>query len=103
MEIDANPKPAGESNQEARRTVVDDLYAQLTQSGESFWKAVYPLYIHREITRADLRDVVRRGLGEARGNYRILVRLFNMPARDYKKFLEFLRKHGCHIPFMEYR
>jgi len=57
----------------------------------------------REITRAHVRDVVRRGLEEARGNYKIVARLFNMEPRDYKRFLNFLRKHDCQIPFKDYR
>ena len=42
-------------------------------------------------------------LEEARGNYKIVTRLFNMDTRDYKKFLNFLRKHDCQLPFKEYR
>jgi DNA-binding NtrC family response regulator len=42
-------------------------------------------------------------LEEARGNYKIVARLFNMETRDYKRFLNFLRKHDCQIPFKEYR
>jgi hypothetical protein len=26
-----------------------------------------------------------------------------MDQRDYKKFLNFLRKHDCQVPFKEYR
>jgi hypothetical protein len=70
---------------------------------ESFWTAVYPLYVQREITRSNLREIVRRGLEEARGNYKIVARLFNLDGRDYKRFLNFLRKHDCHLPFKEYR
>ena len=44
-----------------------------------------------------------KGLEEARGNYKIVARLFNMESRDYKRFLNFLRKHDCQIPFKEYR
>ncbi len=89
--------------QERRRTVSDELYRRLVDEKESFWTAVYPLYMQREITRAQVRDVVRRGLEEARGNYKIVTRLFNMQAGDYKKFLNFLRKHDCQLPFKEYR
>ena len=70
---------------------------------ESFWTAVYPLYMQREITRGNVRDLVRKGLEEARGNYKIVARLFNMEPRDYKRFLNFLRKHDCQLPFKEYR
>jgi two-component system nitrogen regulation response regulator GlnG len=88
---------------ERRRTVADDLYKRLVEERESFWAAVYPLYMNREITRSNVRDLVRKGLEEARGNYKIVTRLFNMDPRDYKKFLNFLRKHDCQVPFKEYR
>ena len=88
---------------ERRRTVADDLFKRLVEGRESFWTAVYPLYMQREITRSNMRDLVRKGLEEARGNYKIVTRLFNMDTRDYKKFLNFLRKHDCQLPFKEYR
>jgi hypothetical protein len=59
--------------------------------------------MNREITKVDVRNLVGKGLDEARGNYKIVARLFNMEARDYKKFLNFLRKHECQVPFREYR
>ena len=86
-----------------RRTVADDLFKKLTEERESFWTAVYPLYMDREITRGNVRDLVHKGLEEARGNYKIVLRMFNMETRDYKRFLNFLRKHDCQLPFKEYR
>ena len=59
--------------------------------------------MEREITRANVREVVRKGLEEARGNYKIMLRLFNMDPGEYKKFLNFLRKHQCQLPFKDYR
>jgi transcriptional regulator with PAS, ATPase and Fis domain len=88
---------------ERRRTVADDLYKRLVENRESFWTAVYPLYMQREITKQNVRDLVRKGLEEARGNYKIVCKLFNMEPADYKKFLNFLRKHDCQLPFKEYR
>jgi DNA-binding NtrC family response regulator len=88
---------------ERRRTVADDLYKRLIEQKESFWTAVYPLFMDRDITRANVREIVRRGLDEARGNYKIVAKLFNMEPRDYKRFLNFLRKHDCQIPFKDYR
>jgi len=88
---------------ERRRTVADDLYRRLVENKESFWTSVYPLFMDREITRSNVREIVRRGLEEARGNYKIVARIFNMESRDYKRFLNFLRKHDCQIPFKEYR
>jgi len=88
---------------ERRRTIADDLYKKLTEERESFWTVVYPLYMQREITRGNVRDLVRKGLEDARGNYKIVAKLFNMESRDYKRFLNFLRKHDCQLPFKEYR
>ena len=99
-------RPAAEAarpRRERRRTVADDLYKKLVEDRESFWTAVYPLYLQREITRGNVRDLVRKGLEEARGNYKIVARLFNMEQREYKRFLNFLRKHDCQLPFKEYR
>jgi transcriptional regulator with PAS, ATPase and Fis domain len=88
---------------ERRRTVADDLYKRIVEQRESFWTTVYPLYMQREITRGNVRDLVRKGLEDARGNYKVVTRLFNIEPRDYKKFLNFLRKHECQLPFKEYR
>jgi hypothetical protein len=43
------------------------------------------------------------GLESTNGNYRLLVQQFNMPSEDYKRFLSFLRKHDCHLPFQRFR
>jgi DNA-binding NtrC family response regulator len=88
---------------ERRQTVADTLFKKLVENRESFWTTVYPLYMNREITRGNVRDLVHKGLEEARGNYKIVLRLFNMESRDYKRFLNFLRKHDCQLPFKEYR
>ena len=91
------------TGQERRRTKADDLFKKLLEERESFWTAVYPLYMNREIARDQLRDLVHKGLEEARGNYKTVLRLFNMETTDYKRFLNFLRKHDCQLPFKEYR
>jgi hypothetical protein len=59
--------------------------------------------MQREITRETVREVVRRGLQEARGNYKIVARMFNMDQGDYKRFLNFLRRHNCEVPFQRFR
>ncbi len=102
-EVRAQDPVALRPKRERRRTVADDLYKRLLEQKESFWTVVYPLFMDRDITRAHVREIVRRGLEEARGNYKIVARLFNMEPRDYKRFLNFLRKHDCQIPFKDYR
>jgi len=102
-EIRAQRGVALRPKRERRRTIADDLYRRLTEERQSFWSAVYPLYMRREITRANVREVIRKGLEEARGNYKIVARIFNMEPTDYKRFLSFLRKHDCQLPFKDYR
>jgi DNA-binding NtrC family response regulator len=79
------------------RSLGDELFVRLVARGESFWSCVYPLFMQREITRADVRELVRRGLDVARGNHETLIRLFNMPQSDQKKFDSFLKKYDCQL------
>ena len=102
-EVRMSPKPGTTPFRERRRTIADELYERITNERQSFWTTVYPLFMQREITRAAVRDVVRRGLQDARGNYKIVARKFNMESDDYKRFLNFLRKHHCQPSFKEFR
>ena len=85
------------------RTTADVLYDRLVQGRESFWSTVYAPFMSRDMTRDDLRALVRKGLEQTAGNYRLLTVLFNMPEGDYKRFLNFLRKHHCHVAFQQFR
>ena len=86
-----------------RASVAESMYERIVRAGESFWAVVYPPFIARDLTRDDVRLIIRKGLEHARGNYKVLVALFNMPPTDYKRFLNFLRKHDCHMPFQRFR
>jgi len=97
------PGQHARNGRDRRTSVADDLFKKLVEERESFWTTVYPLYMNREITKTNVRDLVHRGLEQARGNYKIVLRLFNMEASEYKRFLNFLRKHDCQLPFKEYR
>jgi DNA-binding NtrC family response regulator len=88
---------------ERRRQRADDLFKALTEGSFSFWDHVHPLFLDRDLTRHDLRELVRRGLAATRGNYQAVVRLFGMPDTDYKRFLNFLGTHGCVVDFREFR
>ena len=100
---DVRANRGGWARRERRRGMADELYKRIIDQRESFWTVVYPLYMQREITRSSVRDLVRKGLKEARGNYKIVARMFNMEDSEYKRFLNFLRKHDCQVPFKEFR
>ena len=88
---------------ERRVQVADQLYQALVQAEYSFWEHIYPLFLARDITRHDMRELVRRGLEATRGNYRAMLKLFGMSPRDYKRFLNFLTAHDCRADFREFR
>jgi DNA-binding NtrC family response regulator len=88
---------------ERRRQVADELYRALVHGGYSFWEHVHPLFLSRDITRHDIRELVRRGLSVTRGSYRTLLELLGIPAGDYKRFMNFLSTHDCRADFREFR
>jgi transcriptional regulator with PAS, ATPase and Fis domain len=79
------------------------LFDQVVLGGGSFWTVVYEPFAVHDLTRATLRTVVELGLRATHGRYSELVRLFNMDARDYKRFLNALKKHECLVPFHPFR
>jgi len=60
---------------------------------------VQPLFLSRDITRQDLRELIRLGLANARGSYMGLLTLFGIESNDYQKFLNFLAAHDCIVDF----
>jgi transcriptional regulator with PAS, ATPase and Fis domain len=88
---------------ERRRQVADELYQAIVHGGYSFWEHIHPLFLNRDITRQDIRELLRRGLSASRGNYRTLLQLFGIPADDYKRFMNFLSTHDCRADFREFR
>jgi transcriptional regulator with PAS, ATPase and Fis domain len=88
---------------ERRRQVADALYDALVKDGYSFFEHVHPRFLARDITRHDVRELVRRGLATTRGNYRALLPLFGMSQGDYKRFLNFLTTHDCSVDYRQFR
>ena len=92
--------PTAQAETKSRAELLWDL---MVVGGESFWTVVYPAFIDRELTKTDLRQIVKAGLQRTQGNYRKLVELFHMAPGDYKRFLAFLYQHDCHLPFHGFR
>jgi two-component system, NtrC family, response regulator HydG len=90
-------------SKERRRQIADDLYEALVNGGYSFWAHVHPLFLARDITRHDIRELVRRGLKTTRGSYRGLMSLFGMDSSDYQRFHNFLAAHDCKVDYREFR
>ena len=92
-----------QSDREAAPSFASALVEQMIGCGSSFWSTVHPLFMSRDLSREQLRGVIKIGLEMSGGNYRVMTRLFNMPPDDYKRFLSFLRKHDCGLAFRPFR
>ena len=89
--------PEASYDEKSPLDVASQLVAQMLGHRQSFWSVVYPMFKGHDLTREDLRKVVQMGLQRSQGSYKRLSELFNIPEKDYKRFLSFLRKHDCHI------
>jgi DNA-binding NtrC family response regulator len=90
------PSPAGHAESQ-------ELFHRMVRGGEGFWDVIQAPFLSRDLTRAQVRQVIAQGLEFTQGNYKQLLHLFNMPSEDYKRFLGFLRKHGCQLRFQDFR
>ncbi len=84
-------------HENARRWPVEDVIVG------NFWDSVARPYAQRLITRNQMEHVIRQGLERTNGSYRGLLPLFHIPDSDYKRFMDFLRRHHCKVDFREYR
>ena len=63
----------------------------MVQNGESFWTVVYAPFMAHDLTRDDVRAIIKEGLLRTRGGYKTVAALFNVPA-DHRRLVSFLRK-----------
>ncbi len=82
---------------------VDAILERILVNKESFWTTAYPAFMARDMTRDDMRHIIRAGLEQTHGSYRVLLGVFNLAASDYKRLLGFLKQHDCHLPFQRFR
>ena len=87
----------GEEAPTGEPTPADRAWNQMVRDGQTFWTAVYEPFMEHELTKADVRLIMRRGLRQTQGSYRQLTEIFHMSAREYRRFLAFLHQHDCHV------
>jgi DNA-binding NtrC family response regulator len=101
--VPATQESAGHAREAVSHQARVDALIERLQRQESFWTSAYSAFMARDITRDDMRLIIRVGLEQTHGSYRLLVGLFNMSAADYKRFLSFLKQHDCNLPFQRFR
>jgi len=68
-----------------------------------FWESVARPYAERLITKNQVEHLIRQGLERTGGSYKKMLPLLNIADSDYKRFMDFLRRHNCNIDFRGYR
>jgi DNA-binding NtrC family response regulator len=86
----------------AARPTSEILFERMVRHGESFWTVVHDPFMSRDLTREDVRALIRHALTLTHGNYKGVAQLFNIPS-DYRRLLNFLRKYRCHVPLQPFR
>ena len=71
----------------------DDPYHHMVHGGGTFWRVVRDPFMNRDLSRREIKGLLRKGLTESSGSYRGLLPLFNLEGREYQKFMDFLRHH----------
>jgi DNA-binding NtrC family response regulator len=69
-------------------------YCTRMKCGEAdFWQLIYHPFMERDLSRAEVQEVIAEGLANSRGSYKTLLPAFGIADSDYLKFMDFLRHH----------
>ncbi|MEE8348670.1 MAG: sigma 54-interacting transcriptional regulator [Acidobacteriota bacterium] len=82
---------------------VETIVEVLASGKGDFWGTVRDPFLDRDLSREEVRQIIALGLGVCNGRYRRLIKHFNLPDRDYKRFLSFLSNHNCKVNFRQFR
>ncbi len=80
------------------RTIV----RRLSGGNFTFWEHVHPLFLSRDLTRHDIRELVSRGLSATR-ELSYAAEAVRHDRDDYHRFHNFLAAHGCKVDFRDFR
>jgi DNA-binding NtrC family response regulator len=71
----------------------EELFERISLQKATFWDAVYEPFMKRDLNRAQVKALVKKGLGDCGGSYHNLIGSLNLPRTDYQRFMDFLRHH----------
>jgi transcriptional regulator with GAF, ATPase, and Fis domain/Tfp pilus assembly protein PilF len=96
VESQAESLPAGSED-------VQLWFKDLSEGRKDFWSAVYSKYKRRDISREKVLALVDFGLRSTRGNYKTMAERLRLKNKDYRRFMDFLRRSDCLLDFRPYR
>lgn len=82
---------------------VSAWFHELTEGRKNFWSAVHDKYKNRDISRQKVMALVDFGLKSTRGSYKNLASSFRLREKEYRRFMDFLRRNNCLLDFRPYR
>jgi transcriptional regulator with PAS, ATPase and Fis domain len=82
---------------------VQTWFKDLSEGRKDFWSAIQNRYKRRDISRERILALVDFGLRSTRGNYKTMASMFHLDERNYRRFMDFLRRNDCLLDFRPYR
>ena len=78
-------------------------FKELSEGRKDFWAEIHEPYKRRDISREKIVALIDLGLRTTRGNYKTMASLFKLKDKDYRRFMDFLRRGDCLLDFRPYR
>ena len=78
----------------SRQDSAEELFERLVLGQQTFWDAVHEPFMRRDLNRAQVKALVKKGLADCGGSYQNLMKLLRMPVDDYQRLMDFLRHHN---------
>lgn len=63
------------------------------ETGKGFWEAVWQPFIHRDIDRDTMKEILKRAYDEGKHNFKRMTKILNMDKNDYHTFMSLMRKY----------
>jgi hypothetical protein len=82
---------------------IETWYKEISEGRKDFWSAVHNRYKRRDISREKVVALVDFGLRSTRGSYKNMASVFRLKEREYRRFMDFLRRNECLLDFRPYR
>ena len=82
---------------------IHNWFKDLSEGRKDFWSAVRNRYKRRDISREKVIALVDLGLRSTQGNYKTMASMFHLKEKDYRRFMDFLRRNDCLLDFRPYR
>jgi len=63
------------------------------KAGKSFWEIVWQEFIHREVDRCFVKQLLKKAYIISSNNFKKMIEVLNMEERDYQKFMSLMYKY----------